>query len=285
MKKKIFRLSILTLLISINSFSQQIDFKLKNAIKSSELTIERSFGSDLLNEVDILPEGKKYLIIIGEAINKEEQTIRVKSENVTLGDEKNKAIGYLKPSSRADVQWGYKGDLWKGSNYFTAIFIVSSELSETILNINEQSFKINKIEDSSSPSFCLPKVTVTNKEFLNELSYESSYRKADNQTVKKLITPRTGKILKLAISIEFCDKVVLNESKSFMFQSSFFQIESESGANFECIGTSSYGKLVNSTTPYNISGVELKSDVSLIFNVPEEGSYTIKYLGKTVGTF
>lgn len=64
MKNKIIFFSLLTLLSFGDAICQQVDFKLLDAIKSSEITIERSFGSDLLDEVDVLPEGKKYLLII-----------------------------------------------------------------------------------------------------------------------------------------------------------------------------------------------------------------------------
>ncbi len=283
MKKKIQIFILLNFIISGNIFSQQVDFKLLKAIKSSELTIERSFGSELFNETDVLPDGKKFLLIMAEVTNNGEQTISLKSENVNIGTEKIEAIGYLRPSSRADVQWGFKGNLWKGNNYFTALFIVDSDVLKTTLNINEQSFVINKIEDSQFPSFCLPKSSLIEKEYLSEFSYESHYRKGNNQTFNKVIKPISGKILKLSISVEFCDKVVLNKRKSFVFQPSYFQIEDERGTNFECIGTLSYGKVDKSTIPYNIGGGrELKSDLTLLFNVSGEGKYKLKYLGEEI---
>lgn len=71
-----------------------------------------------------------------------------------------------------------------------------------------------------------------------------------------------------------------------MYLPSYFQLVDESGASFDCLGVFKYGKLGKAITPFNLGGSsEYKSDVTLVFNVPKEGSYKIKYLGKEVGEF
>ncbi len=277
--------SLLMLFIYSNGFSQNMDFKLIKATISNELLIDRTLESESLLEVDILPADKKYLIITAEIDYKGEQTLRLKKDDVTIGKEGNKAFGYLRLSNRGDVRWGYKGDLWKGKNYFTAIFIVNSKITKTTIHIKDQHFKIPKITQSSLSSECSPKTTVSEKEFLNSITFEDKYRRANNQSFTKKVSPKNGKLLKLSLSVEFCENAEFFKKSSFHFEPTFFQIEGSDGTLFNCVGTFSFGKFRNPST-YNILGHEkLKQDVTFIFNVPKEGKYILKYLGKEVSKF
>lgn len=139
-----------------------------------------------------------------------------------------------------------------------------------------------KIAQSSASSGCLPKATVTRKEYLTAIAFEDRYRRAGNQAFTKKITPKNGTLLKLSLSVEFCENAEFFKKKSFHFEPTFFQLEDTDGTLFNCVGTFSFGKFRSPAT-YNILGHEtLKQNITLIFNVPKEGKYTIKYLGDKI---
>ncbi|WP_394751366.1 hypothetical protein, partial [Spongiimicrobium salis] len=282
MRAKITIFNLLVLIISSNTFSQNIDFKLIKAIKTNELLLDRNLDNELVDVVDILPDDKVYLIITAEINNTSESIIKLKRDDVTIGEDKQKVLGYLKLTGRGYLRWGFEGDLFDGKNFFTSIFVVDSKITSTTIDIKGQSFSIPKIQEASPQLECLPKVTVNKKEYLNELSFTDKYRKANNQFYTKKIIPRNGKLLKISLSLEFCENSEFFKRKSFHFEPTFFQLESLNGKLHNCIGTFSFGKY-SETSTFNILGKDkLETDIVLIFNVPNEDNYTIKYLNEKV---
>ncbi len=274
--------SLFLILISTHAFSQITDFKLVKAIKTSELMVDRGLDDELLEEIDILPEDKRYLIITSEVTYEGEQKLRLQQNMVGVGENGNTAVGYLRLGNRGSLRWSFHNDLWQGKNHFTSIFIVDAKLSKTVIDINGQRFDIPKIVQGSQALDCLPKTTVTEKKFIKGITFEDSYRKANNQPYTKKISPKSGTLLELSLALEFCENPELFTKKSFTFEPTFFQVQGSDGTLYNCVGTFSFGKFRNPST-YNILGKDsLTQEVKFIFNVPKEGQYTLKYLGNEV---
>ncbi len=283
MKKRLFFCIVLIFIFYTKSTSQKLEFELINAIKTKEIILDREIKNELINEIDILPNGKSYLIVTAVITNKNESTINLDKDDISIGtDKKNKVLGYLYPTGRARMRWGFNGDIYNGLNYFTGIFIVDSNIEKTKVNLGKQSFKISYIKESIHSIGCLPNVIVNNKEYLSEISYQEKYRNSNNQVYTKKLALKEGKFLKLSLSIEFCNDPKFYKRKSFHFLPSFFQIENSNGFLYNCVGSFSNGQLFENSTQ-NILGMDsISTELALIFIVSEEDDFSLKYMNQEI---
>ena len=280
--RKVILLNFLALIVSLGSFGQSVDFKLIKAIKTNQLIIDRELASESLVEKDILPDGKNYLIVTAEVSYQGKKSFRLKKEEVSIGKEKKLAVGYLKLTQRGNLRWGFSKYVYEGKNLFNAVFIIDANLSKTKLHIKNQSFAIPKIVKSDVSPSCAPKATIEKKAYLNEISFKGKYRRADNQPFTKKITPKNGKLLSVSVALEFCDDPTFFKKTSFSFEMSYFQLENANGILFNCLGSFRFGKFYAPTTYNMYNRDKLTPKLNLIFNVPKEGKYVLKYLGKKI---
>ncbi|MEO1051862.1 MAG: hypothetical protein AAFX87_14625 [Bacteroidota bacterium] len=281
-------LSFIAVFISTYAIGQDIEFKLIKAIKSQELIMEDDYSKKYLTRTEILPDDKRHLIIMAEVNNPGAEKIRTKKEDISL-EEGNKVLGYLRETKRANTGWpSFATEIKEGKNLFSAIFIVDKSLKSTAINIGGQSFDITGITDAPHSSLiCIPKVTPSEKEYVKEIAYDDKYsRDVDYQVITEKITPYVGQFLKLKVELIYCDDVEHFRNKPFAQRPDYFQLQDASGAVFECVGTlNSVGKFsspTNGSLRVNSKNNEIKWTYRLVFNVPKEGKYKLKYLDQVI---
>ena len=277
----------LSLFISLNAIGQTIDFKLIKAIKSKELVKEIVGESNLILESDILPEDKRYLIIIAEAISASDKSIAIKKENIKLNND-IPVLGKLQFTKRAILGWpSFSTKLKKGKNYFSAVFIVDKDLNNPELTINAQKFNITKIDDAPHTSLiCPPRAVLEEKEFLEKISFENKYSRNEYQVFTKKITPASGTLLKIKITAIYYDNIEYYRNTSFVTRVDHFILEDEAGKSYSCIGKLGPGGKFSRPGNQTFQIGNKKEDISiihrLIFNVPKKGNYKLKYLDQLI---
>ncbi len=286
-KKQTTLLSFLILFITTNAICQTIDFKLIKAIKSKELIREYLERSNLIQETDVLPDDKRYLIITAEVNNSETENISIKKKDINLNND-IPILGRLRHTKRAFLGWpSFSVKPNKGNYYFSAIFLVNKNLNEAVLSLNSQKFEIKKINDEPHASLiCTPQVTSEEKEYLQEIIFEDVYYNNNRQKFTRKIIPNSGKFIKIKIKAQYCNNIEYYRKKSFTTRADHFILEDEAGKSYSCLGTLDVsGKLSgpgNLTSQIGTKKSVIDRTYRLIFNVPKEGNYKLKYLGEVI---
>lgn len=265
--------------------AQVTDFKVLKAVKTSALEIEREEFRGVLNETDVLPEGKQFLVVIGVVSYTVDGSKRQRKAVLKHGEDLIPALGELESSQKATLGYGVKGVFSEGLNYFSAIFIVDAALQNTTIEINDKPFELKDIKAGTITLDCYPTAFVVESKYMDEVITASTYNKPNNQSYDKKISPKAGKLLSVDFDLEFCENADYYTKNGFYYSPRYLQLKSKEGKMHECIGTldgrKRFKRLFRKST---FGKKELSGGGVHIFLVPAEGEYDLYYLGKKLAT-